>query len=261
MVTFPMLGLLLLLSFALPQSGSAQDTLFPGSFPSLSMQGQLKILEQAYKEQFKNYPMQMDSLLTQSSIKLKNLITDTAVLNSFQQGLLIATLRAKEMLSDTALWNQQKRLLNSLLTDTALWNQQKKLLNNLLINSSSVINAQTLLPYGSNIRVGRNSSSTLPLQGESTTKELEVKIEKTVSVLTLTLKGEVESGRIKLEIIDPDGKNQGGYTIEGNGRGRKEPVSGVSEKQYPSPAIGVWKVKVVSNKAVGTVTLISNQKP
>ena len=108
---------------------------------------------------------------------------------------------------------------------------------------------------------GHSSSSTLPLQGESTTKELSVKVYEAASVLTLTLKGELASGRIKLEIVDPEGKNQGGYTIEGNGRGREERVSGVSEKQYPSPAIGVWKVKVVSNKAVGTVTLISNQKP
>lgn len=261
MVTSWMLGLLLLLNFALPQSGRAQDTLvwrFSGQ--SLSMQEQLKILEQAYKEQFKNYPMQMDSLLRQSSVKLKHLIADTSMMRTLQQGLQMATHTAHAMLSDTALWNQQKRLLNSMFTDTALWNQQRQLMKQLLTQSSSLFNAQTVQPNGPSNPVAISPTLTLRLQGDSKTTELEVKVEKAVSVLTLTLKGELESGRIKLEIIDPDGKLQGGYTMEGNGRGRKELVSGVSVKQYPSPEIGAWTVKVVSNKAVGSVALISNQK-
>lgn len=231
MVTFSMMGLLLLLNFALPQSCSAQDTLFPGSFPSHAMKEQFKILEQAYKEQFKNFPVQMDSLFSQSSRQLKMLLSDTAMQQTFQKQLQAASSLFGGMLKDTALWNRQKQMINQ------LHNQQ-----------SAVIDSHS-------------TSLSLPLEGESNTKELSVEVGNEVSALTLTLKGEVKSGRLKLEILDPKGKNQGGYTIEGNGRGRSEPVSGVSVKQYPSPENGVWKVKVISTKAVGKVTLISNQKP
>jgi hypothetical protein len=103
-------------------------------------------------------------------------------------------------------------------------------------------------------------TTTVNLKGESKTKEIVVNVEKKIPVMFLIIKGGVKSGIISVEIYDPNGKKQGGFSIESDNSKIGEIVNGSINKSLKRPIIGNWKIKIDSDKAIGDIFITSIQK-
>lgn len=104
-------------------------------------------------------------------------------------------------------------------------------------------------------------ATTVNLKGESKTKEVVIDIEKEIPVLLVFINGGVKSGNVSIGIYDPNGKKQGGFSIENDTNGNNEVVNGSINKRFSAPIPGKWKVKVDSDKAFGNIFITSMQKP
>jgi len=183
-----------------------QDTIATGSFPSTesfkTMTEGWKIMEQAFKEQFKALDLNTDSL---------------------------------------------KYYLE-------LLNEQIKNLPDPMVIPDDIAKS-----FGNNF--DRNVyTTTVNLKGESKIKEVVVNVEEKIPVMFLIINGGVKSGIISVEIYDPNGKKQGGFSIESDDSKNGEIVNGSINKSLKKPMIGNWKIRVDSDKAIGNVFITSMQK-
>lgn len=110
----------------------------------------------------------------------------------------------------------------------------------------------------------------ISLSGDSETEEIEIKVEETV-LLNINIKSNVKVGGLTIEIYDPNGEKQGNFSVGSqlnlnkssmeskDKKSKNEEVSGQIEKKIKEPVNGNWIIKIIPNKAEGTVLIRSKQ--
>jgi serine phosphatase RsbU (regulator of sigma subunit) len=86
-----------------------------------------------------------------------------------------------------------------------------------------------------------------------------------VSNFSLNIRGNIEAGKLAIEIIDPDGVKQDNFSLEcqintdkqSNNRstGKKETVRGEIRHSIENPTHGIWKVLIEPIKAKGDLVI------
>ena len=109
------------------------------------------------------------------------------------------------------------------------------------------------------------------LSGDSETKEIEIKVEDENLLLNIIIKSNVKYGALTIEIYDPNGEKQGNFSVGSqlsskrssteskDEKSKNEEVNGQIEKKIKEPVKGNWIIKIIPNKAEGTVLIRSKQ--
>lgn len=222
--------LFLIGSILFPALANAQDTIYAGSIPSeeyfRQINEQMKIMEYALQEQFKALEINTDSLeknLERLRIQFEN-IPEPVIPEDFMK-------------------------------DFQLYFPQ-----DIHVDFPEEFNFDFFQDFRFNVDMDV-FSTTVNLDGTSGKKEVLIIVEETTPSMMIDINGEVSSGIVKVEILDPAGKKQGGFSVENSDAPGGEVANGIINKNVKSPATGKWKVVISSDKAVGKVFVSSIQQP
>ena len=96
----------------------------------------------------------------------------------------------------------------------------------------------------------------ITLDGTSKAEEVILNVERAVNRFELNVNSSVITGELKVEFYDPNGKNQGTFSVGTQlDAGKSEMVDSNIQKSLEGPQSGVWKVKIIPTEATGTVTI------
>jgi len=97
------------------------------------------------------------------------------------------------------------------------------------------------------------------LSGETKTRNIPISVEKSIPVLFIIINGEVNSGKVIIEIYDPNNNKLGSFKLQNNNT-NNQTVNNSINKTFKNPTIGEWKVRVDSEKAFGSIAVTTIQK-
>jgi nitrogen fixation protein FixH len=132
-----------------------------------------------------------------------------------------------------------------------------------VVIGASVINAQESSAI-TNFAVERR----LNFYGDSETKEIKIEVKDERSSFDLKILSSVQSGELKVEIFDHEGKKQGSFSvgcqldkkiIETDKKTKAdnfiESVNGNIRKSVQNPVPGIWVIKIYPQNAVGNLRM------
>ena len=112
-----------------------------------------------------------------------------------------------------------------------------------------------------------NLSKAIQMENSSETEEFKVDVSEDVSSIMIGVSSTIKTGKLKVEIYDPNNKKQGHFSVEGDERlagnlGRSENVGNVKEmvcgtlhKEIKSPQKGKWLVRLIPDDVTGDVNI------
>ena len=109
-------------------------------------------------------------------------------------------------------------------------------------------------------------SKELILKGESEVRQIELPIIDSLKIITITVVSKIDEGELIIELYNPTGEKNSGYFKLGGkmnlvmkrndmGNSNKKLSASVS-RTIPYPMRGVWKAKVISKGAYGSITVL-----
>ena len=116
-----------------------------------------------------------------------------------------------------------------------------------------------------------NLKRSISLSGDSKTEEIEIKVEDETLNLNISIKSTVKVGGLTIEIYDPNGVKRGNFSVGSqlnlnrrssglkDSKSKNEVVNGQIEKKVKEPIVGNWIIKIIPNKAKGSVSILSKQ--
>ncbi len=121
---------------------------------------------------------------------------------------------------------------------------------------------------------GFNLHRKLVLNDDSETKEIKIDVSQKHKGLLIQVSSTIVSGDLIVEIYDPNKEKKGNFSVgtqtsiskkikidqETKTKELPEVVNGQIRRGDENPTIGIWIVKIIPQKAYGTVTIESNQK-
>lgn len=97
---------------------------------------------------------------------------------------------------------------------------------------------------------------------ESVKTEVKLNLKETISYFEIKIECRLDQGQASIEIIDPNGKVKGKYSIKtessiSKGKNTKitERANGSIIKRFSNPSKGNWQVKLVPERATGNVII------
>jgi len=96
----------------------------------------------------------------------------------------------------------------------------------------------------------------IKLERTSGTEEVIINVKKETAILDLLITGSIGSGKLKVEVTDPDGKTMKSFFIKrkGGDKDKKTSIGKISQFQK-APLPGDWKVTISSTRAYGQLKI------
>ena len=94
-------------------------------------------------------------------------------------------------------------------------------------------------------------------------KEYLVEVEPGQKMFGFSLKGKINKGDLKVDILDPTGKRMCGFglkTTDDNGKQMDAQAKGTGEDFYDDPVPGTWKIIIHAVKAKGYLKMSIKDK-
>lgn len=96
----------------------------------------------------------------------------------------------------------------------------------------------------------------ITLNNDSKPENVTVTIEPGTETIDLMISSTIETGKLKIELLNPAGIKQGNFTVETQLNGNKrERVAGKLQKSLEEPQPGDWKIKIVPTAVKGSVQI------
>jgi hypothetical protein len=104
----------------------------------------------------------------------------------------------------------------------------------------------------------RDLGRKIRLENDSKSAEILIDVKENIQRFELVITSRINSGKLKIEIYDPDGTTQGYYSV-GNQLNAEyeEKAEGRVRKSLFEPQPGNWTVKIVPQVATGTINIDS----
>jgi nitrogen fixation protein FixH len=132
-----------------------------------------------------------------------------------------------------------------------------------VVIGTSVVNAQESTS-ATDFAVERK----IKFSGDSEIKEIKIEVKDERSSFNLKIKSSMQSGELKVEIFDHEGKKQGSFSvgcqldkkiIETDKKTKpdnfNESVNGYIMKSVQNPVPGIWVIKIYPQNAVGDLSM------
>ncbi len=107
---------------------------------------------------------------------------------------------------------------------------------------------------------------TIAMDGESTKTEVTIEANDEYNFLSIAIKSSLNEGSALIELLNPDGKVMGNYTIKTDTKvkmGSKtkiyEEVNGEMRKSFRNPKHGDWIIRISPKQAKGRIVINSSQ--
>lgn len=116
-----------------------------------------------------------------------------------------------------------------------------------------------------------NMDRKIDLNGDSTTEEIKIEVQKGTSGLEMAISSVIRSGSLTIEIYNPNGEKKGNFSVGGqlkpstidrnkkDGGGKSEVANGRITKYIENPQLGNWVIKIIPERAEGGVSITSRQ--
>ncbi len=138
-------------------------------------------------------------------------------------------------------WKSGYLVLSIMLLTTTAWTQQKA-------SSKSLSSEQTQL----------TSERLIELENDSKSQDVVITVAEKTKQFSLLINSSATSGKIKIEIISPNGDSQGNFSVGTQLISVKtELVSGNIRKSLREPQAGDWRIKITPTNAKGTIRINS----
>lgn len=94
------------------------------------------------------------------------------------------------------------------------------------------------------------------LDNDSDTEEVMLYMEEGTKSFRISIKSLVQAGKLTIQILDPQGKKQGNYSVGTLMNSKKqEEIMGNLEKRLKEPEAGVWKIKIIPVDVKGQIRI------
>jgi len=114
-------------------------------------------------------------------------------------------------------------------------------------------------PYTATSETKMDLSRNIRLVNDSKPEEISINIQQKTKWLNLSINSTVSSGKLTIELYDPNNVKQGNFTVETQLNSiAKETVSGNFQKSLLNPQVGNWKVKIIPTEASGMIKIQSD---
>lgn len=107
-----------------------------------------------------------------------------------------------------------------------------------------------------------NLSRNIEFDGTSEKQEVNIAVSEGNDKLCFGISSTLQSGDLTVEIYDPNGKDYGNFSIEGQSSSsakNKDMVCGQMNKEIKDPIQGNWLVKLIPSKAKGQIAINTMQ--
>lgn len=116
-----------------------------------------------------------------------------------------------------------------------------------------------------------NLQRSISLSGDSEREEIEIEVEDETLNLNISIKSTLKAGGLTIEIYDPNWVKQGNFSVGiqlnlnkpsselKDNKSKNEVVNGQIEKKVKEPIAGNWVIRIIPNRAEGSVSILSKQ--
>lgn len=112
--------------------------------------------------------------------------------------------------------------------------------------TSSFKNSETLV----------NLQRSIKLDNDSKTEEIIIDINENTQKYQLLISSSIVSGKLTIEVYDPNGTKQENVTISAQlDSKKKEMVQANINKSLTEPQAGKWKIKIIPSNATGNINI------